>query len=124
MLIDYQSASDKCKARALNGVKSYHYLFFIGTSPEARGQGLASQVVRNKQVQARQEGVPIWLEATTERSRRVYEKCGFETVGSFVLGKGNFAADGEREVGGPGAEVWAMLWKTEKSETVESNGGS
>jgi hypothetical protein len=51
----------------------------------------------------------------------VYEKCGFEVVGNFVVGKGSFSAIGEKEAGGSGVPVWAMLWKPE-SEKGENGG--
>jgi len=112
MLIDYQSQSDACKKRGMpKDVKRYWYLFFIGTVAEARGQGLASQIIRQKQGLAAKENLPMWLEATTPNSREVYKKCGFEVVGEFLLGKGTHAASGDVEKEGPGVVVWAMFWR-------------
>ena len=70
MLWDYTRQSDACKAKGLRDedgkpIKQYHYLFFIATDPAARGQGIASKVVARFQDQAANEGLPIWLEATT-----------------------------------------------------------
>jgi ribosomal protein S18 acetylase RimI-like enzyme len=112
MLIDYQSQSDACKKRGLpKDIERYVYLFFIGTDEKARGKGLASQVIRREQAKAVKEGLSIWLEATTPKSREIYKKCGFEVVGDFVLGKGSHAASGEVEKNGPGVSVWAMFWR-------------
>ena len=82
MLIDFQSQSDACKKVGLKGkgIKKWHYLFFIGTDVAARGQGLASKIITEYQVKAQKDNLPIWLEATTAHSKRVYEKCGFEVV--------------------------------------------
>ena len=50
--------------------------------------------------------LPIWLEATTAKSRDIYAKCGFEVVQEMKLGKGTHAATGLREKGGPGVSIW------------------
>ena len=59
---------------------------------------------------AARDGLPIWLEASTGNSRRVYERCGFETVGEIVLGKGTHGIDGAWQTGGPGVVVFPMMW--------------
>lgn len=112
MLIDYQYRSDACKKKGLpEDVRRYWYLFFIGTDEKIRGRGLASEVIRRQQAGAGERGLPIWLEATTTKSRDIYIKCGFQVTGEFVLGKGSHSADGEIEHGGSGVTVWAMLWR-------------
>ena len=114
MLVDFQSQSDQCKKRGLrdtNGKKitRYHYLFFIATDPEARGQGLASKIVARYQQQG--GGLPLWLEATTKHSRDIYERLGFEEVQEMKVGEGTHAASGAFQKGGPGISIWAMIWR-------------
>jgi len=122
MLYDFQRASDACKARFLARYRGYHYLFFIGTALHARGQGCATTLITRYrqqllagegrgQSQERSAELPIWLEATTAKSRDVYLRCGFEVVEEMVLGKGRHAASGIREQGGPGVSIWAMIWR-------------
>ena len=55
--------------------------------------------------------MPIWLEATTMRSRDVYLKLGFKVVEEMVLGKGEAGADGRAKKGGEGVKIWAMIWR-------------
>ena len=117
MLWDYQGQTEKLKAKELGGQK-FWYLFFIATVVEARGQGLASKVVEGWKSVARKDGVPIWLEATTEHSQKIYAKCGFKVVGEVVLGNGTHAASGIEEKGGPGVKAWGMVWKPEKEAGV------
>jgi hypothetical protein len=54
--------------------------------------------------------LPIWLEATTERSRKLYLSLGFEDVEEVTIGVGEAAADGSMEIGGQGVTLWAMIW--------------
>lgn len=116
IFVDFQASTDKAKKRYLKGVKRYWYLFFIATEEGARGQGLASKVIEGWKEVAGSEGLPIWLEATTARSRDVYVRCGFEVLEEMVVGKGTHANSGEVEKGGPGVSIWAMVWWPEKGE--------
>lgn len=102
MLWDFQNQSDGCKKRGLrddNGKKitRYNYLFFIATDPEARGQGLASKIVAR--YQREHADLPMWLEATTRKSRDIYERCGFREVEEMKLGVGTHANSGVLEKG-------------------------
>lgn len=118
MLITYPRQSNAAKKKGLPrscGGK-YWYLFVIGTNPEARGQGLAPQHIRRMQERARQEGSPMFLEASSEKARDVYRKCGFEVVEELVLGRGTHGEGGEKEKGGEGVRLWAMVWTPEGVE--------
>lgn len=116
MLLDFQRQSDACKRQGLAKNEKYHYLFFVGTEPEARGQGLCSRIVAIQQDRATTEKLPIWLEATTSRSRDIYLKLGFIVVRQMTLGKGTHSAAGEREAGGQGVPLWAMIWRPPGTE--------
>jgi hypothetical protein len=76
-------------------------------------------MIRRQQSIATQEGLPIWLEATTAYSQKLYTKLGFQTVQTIVLGKGKAASDGTRMRGGAGVEAWAMIWWPPKNDQVE-----
>ncbi|KAK4499874.1 hypothetical protein PRZ48_008060 [Zasmidium cellare] len=121
MLFDFQAQADALKKRYLKdrGVTRFYYLFFIGTDEKARGQGLASKVIRAWQAKARAEGLPIWLEATTEGSKRVYERCGFGFCEEIVMGRGTHDGTGERRRGGDGVRMWGMVWWPERGEKGE-----
>ncbi|PIA90920.1 putative N-acetyltransferase [Cercospora beticola] len=124
MLVDFSSATDAIKARQLKarGIKRFYYLFFIGTVDEQQGRGLAKIVVKRWQEKCLQEGgVPIWLEATTPKSRDVYLKCGFEVVEELVMGAGTHDARGEFAEGGEGVRLWAMLWNPNSKESSSAN---
>lgn len=58
---------------------------------------------------AREEGVPLWLEAISEHSKQVYEHIGFRTVDTMRIGVGKATADGELKEGGEGVLIYAMI---------------
>lgn len=130
MLVEFGGQVDKLKKEFLvdaatgRRLKRYHYLWFIGTDVQARGRGLASHLIRKKQDEVRGDGLPIWLEATTARSRDVYAKSGFRTVGEVGLGRGTHASSGEPQRGGDGVTVYAMIWRPqweqEKNDVEEA----
>lgn len=65
---------------------------------------------------AKAAGVPLWLEATTEDSHRLYERCGMKTVEKMILGEGVAASNGTAQKGGEGVPMWAMVWWPEQNE--------
>lgn len=124
MLGDYQSRAHAAKRKGLSrqdgkGLVDFYYLFFISTKVEERGKGLSSALIRRFQGKVRAEGKGrvLWLESTTENSRKLYEKCGFTIVDSWVLGKGVVDKDGKTKKGGEGLRVWAMVWKLDEKQT-------
>lgn len=112
------------KKRALKGTKKFYYVFFVATRSDSRGQGLCSALVRYCQNLAETEKCPIWLEATTAKSRDVYKKEGFEITEELVLGKGKVDADGKLKKGGEGVTIWGMIWRPKTaSAVVQSTNG-
>lgn len=57
---------------------------------------------------------PAWLEATTEKSKAIYEKLGFESVGAgFVrIGAGEVNEMGQTEKGGQGVKLFPMICRS------------
>ena len=59
------------------------YIRDIGTGPEARGKGVGSALLEHRLRVVDQSQTPLaFLESTTPASRRLYERFGFEAVGS------------------------------------------
>ncbi|KAL3476002.1 hypothetical protein BJX99DRAFT_151464 [Aspergillus californicus] len=109
MLGDYSGATDTVKKRAL-GKQKYFYVFVVGTEYEHQGKGLAKTLMQSVQDDASRLELPIWLEATTERSRQLYLSLGFEDVEEITIGEGKNAPDGTMEISGQGVPLWAMVW--------------
>ncbi len=116
MLSDYPNQTGACKQKGLRDrsgrvITRYHYLFITGTLPAHRGKGLVSGLIAQYQKKAANDGLPIWLEATTPKSRDIYSRLGFEIVGEVRLGKGTHAESGDKVDGGPGVPLWGMIWR-------------
>jgi RimJ/RimL family protein N-acetyltransferase len=59
--------------------RELHYYFaFIGVSPEAQGQGLGTALMRPTLDRCDEQGLPAYLEASSERNAALYARLGFE----------------------------------------------
>jgi ribosomal protein S18 acetylase RimI-like enzyme len=61
-----------------------HYYFpYIGVAPEAQGRGLGSRLMRPTLECCDAQGLPAYLEASSERNAVLYERLGFESRGEL-----------------------------------------
>jgi ribosomal protein S18 acetylase RimI-like enzyme len=58
--------------------KPHHYFAYIGVAPRAQGQGLGSELMRPTLDRCDAQGLPAYLEASSERNAALYERLGFE----------------------------------------------
>jgi ribosomal protein S18 acetylase RimI-like enzyme len=63
----------------------HHYLAYIGVAPEFQGQGLGSRLLGPTLERCDAERVPAYLEASTERNARLYERHGFVVSSELVF---------------------------------------
>jgi len=63
------------------------YLRLIGVDPSVQGRGHGSALLRHTLARCDSEGLPAYLEATTERSAVLYERHGFEATGRIQIGE-------------------------------------
>jgi ribosomal protein S18 acetylase RimI-like enzyme len=63
----------------------HHYLFLLATRPEMQSHGIGSRLLRPVLEQCDRDATPAYLEATSENSRRLYLRHGFEPVGEIRL---------------------------------------
>jgi GNAT superfamily N-acetyltransferase len=73
---------------AVHPHEPHYYLPQIGVVPDAQGRGIGSALLRAGLDRADEEGMPAYLEATTERSLVLYERHGFACIGTVDLPKG------------------------------------
>ncbi|MCC2314900.1 GNAT family N-acetyltransferase [Cellulomonas xiejunii] len=62
------------------------FLAYVGAAPAARGQGVGSTLLAHRLAVVEGTGMPVYLEATTDASRRLYERFGFRATGTIELG--------------------------------------
>jgi GNAT superfamily N-acetyltransferase len=63
---------------------SYWYLQFMGVAPGWQGQGIGSALMAPVLERCDREGVRAYLDATSERNKRLYERHGFEAQDPFA----------------------------------------
>jgi ribosomal protein S18 acetylase RimI-like enzyme len=62
-------------------LRGAHYYFAnIGVAPTAQGQGLGSRLMRPTLDSCDEEGLPAYLEASSERNAALYERLGFQCI--------------------------------------------
>ncbi|MER7759391.1 GNAT family N-acetyltransferase [Streptomyces sp. NPDC097619] len=64
--------------------EEHEYLLMIGVDPDRQGQGLGTELMAPVLERCDREGVPAYLEASSERSRELYERLGFAFTGTAV----------------------------------------
>jgi GNAT superfamily N-acetyltransferase len=57
--------------------RAHEYLWMIGVAPGHQGEGLGSALIRHVLGRCDREGLPAYLEASSARSTRLYERLGF-----------------------------------------------
>lgn len=63
----------------------HHYLFLVGTRPEWQSRGIGSALMRPVLDLCDRDGMPAYLEATSESNRGLYLRHGFEVTGEIKL---------------------------------------
>lgn len=66
----------------------HQYLFILGTRPGWQSRGLGSALIRAVLDECDRDGVPAYLEATSEQNRRLYERHGFRMTETLTLPDG------------------------------------
>ncbi len=61
-------------------IEPHYYLFFLGTRPEWQGRGVGSALMKPVLETCDRDGVPAYLEATSERNKQLYLRHGFEVT--------------------------------------------
>ncbi|MFE2549068.1 GNAT family N-acetyltransferase [Streptomyces sp. NPDC059355] len=64
--------------------EEHEYLLMIAVAPGRQGEGLGTELMRPVLERCDREGVPVYLEASSERSKGLYERLGWEFTGEAV----------------------------------------
>ncbi|MEV0554991.1 MULTISPECIES: GNAT family N-acetyltransferase [unclassified Streptomyces] len=90
--------------------QAHEYLWMIAVAPGRQGEGLGSALVQHVLDRCDGEGVAAYLEASSARSRGLYERLGFAFTGSALE-----LPDGP--------SMWPM-WRDPSSESLGGAAGS
>ena len=80
--------------RAIAALEANHpherhwYLPFIGVRPDRQGNGIGSALLAHMEARLDAEGLPAYLEASSERNRALYVRHGFDVTGEVRLPDG------------------------------------
>lgn len=78
-----RGARHALRIEAYRPAAPHWYLRDIGTGPDARGKGVGSALLNHRLGLIDRSSTPLtFLESTTPGSRRLYERFGFEAVGT------------------------------------------
>lgn len=74
----------------------HYYIRYVGVATRFQGQGVGTALLRPTLARCDQEGVPAYLEASSERSAVLYERLGFVHLGELRVpdGPGSGQCDG------------------------------
>ncbi|MFH0520838.1 GNAT family N-acetyltransferase [Streptomyces sp. M41] len=61
--------------------RAHAYLWMIAAAPGRQGEGLGTALMASALDRCDREGLPAYLEASSARSRKLYERLGFELLG-------------------------------------------
>jgi ribosomal protein S18 acetylase RimI-like enzyme len=63
----------------------HFYVPYVGVAPEGQGASLGTKLLGKTLERAEAASLPTYLEATSERNAALYERLGFEHLGSFTV---------------------------------------
>ncbi|EFL34784.1 acetyltransferase [Streptomyces viridochromogenes DSM 40736] len=64
--------------------RAHEYLWMIGVTPGRQGEGLGTALIESVLDRCDREGLPAYLEASSARSRELYERLGFASCGPVL----------------------------------------
>ncbi|OQU97070.1 hypothetical protein CLAIMM_03072 [Cladophialophora immunda] len=106
--VEYRRKFDALKKKHL-GDRTYWYLNLIARSPSRLEKGAIRNLVEPFLQKAREQNIPVWLEATNQHAREVYTHLGFKTVEEVRIGEGVVNAEGWAQPNGEGVLTYGMV---------------
>jgi ribosomal protein S18 acetylase RimI-like enzyme len=88
--------TDEAHARTAPG--PHWYLWVLGVEPEKQGLGIGGRLLQSVIQQAREQGVPCYLETENPRNVPFYQKHGFRLVREVAIAKSD-------------VRIYALLWE-------------
>ena len=66
-------------------MEPHYYLAVLGTDPVCQGRGIGSRLLSHMLVRSDDEGIPSYLESSSEGSKRLYLRHGFRVMEEVPL---------------------------------------
>ncbi|WP_399888698.1 GNAT family N-acetyltransferase [Streptomyces sp. BBFR51] len=86
--VDPENERVELIARLTDGIhpsgRAHEYLWMIGVAPDRQGEGLGTALIESVLDRCDREGLPAYLEASSDRGRVLYERLGFEFTGGAL----------------------------------------
>ena len=76
------------RMEAIHPTEPHWYLFFMATRPEWQSRGMGSAMLRAVLKDCDAQQIPAYLEASSEGSKQLYLRHGFEVTGEIPLAEG------------------------------------
>lgn len=64
--------------------RAHEYLWMIAVAPARQGEGLGAALIRHVLERCDREGLPAYLEASSERSTKLYERLGYSFTDNTI----------------------------------------
>lgn len=79
---------DKKRKKHMAG-RDFIYVMIVGVNPNLQGQGFGGKLIRYVVTESENEGLPIYLETSTEKNVAMYEYFGFKVIDKIMIPKLN-----------------------------------
>lgn len=79
---------DKDRKKHMAG-RDFIYVMIVGISPENQGRGFGGRLIRHVLDEADRDGLPVYLETSTEKNVAMYEHLGFKVLDKIKIPKMN-----------------------------------
>lgn len=87
-LVEYFSTFSRVEKYRQDMTQPHWYLMMLGVAPAYQNQGIGASLLQPILQRADQDGVPCYLETSTEGGVRFYQRQGFEILRSDRVAKG------------------------------------
>ena len=122
----FMDAIAAAKVRYMGEGHSYWHLSMMVRDPSKPAlKGAVRAVIEPYLRKAEEDGLPVWIEASSARARDVYAYMGFELLEEYRSGEGSHRADAQHAMNGedaPGVPIWFMIKWPKRGKDEAANG--
>lgn len=64
--------------------REYNYLMVLGVHPDHQGKGVGKKLLTHVLNESDKDGLPVYLETSTEKNVEMYKRYGFKVIGEVI----------------------------------------